>query len=174
MNIYFVNGGFQVSKTDIDGAVKLSQSEYAALMQGQAKGGQIKVNESGKPYLVDLSIEQQRINAKNRVDLMAGQARSRFVSQGSLIQEEYRAAAAEVAEYRQTGDVPSSLQLWADLSGQSVDESASEIEQTAALYSQVLLAIREIRLTAKVAIDKAEADTINEILQNAETLFDEL
>lgn len=153
-------GGFYLEGVHKDipsDAVALSPAEYQAKLKGKAP-----------------TIEQQREIAKNKVDLMAGQARSRFVSQGLFIQEEYRTAAAEVAEYRQTGDVPRSLQLWADLSGQSVDEAASEIEQTAARYSQVLLAVREIRLTAKVAIDKAEADTINEILQNAETLFDEL
>ena len=117
---------------------------------------------------LDLTTDEQRARAKTRIDAAAGQARNRFVSTGALIEEEYRAAALDVELWRSAGSdhasAPDSLNIWAEISGQTLDAAASEIEQTAAGYRGALLAIRQIRLSAKAQIDASETG-ISEITE---------
>ena len=134
-------------------AIEINDDRYQEILSGKQK----------------VSISDQRATAKKRIDAAAGSARNRFVSTGVLIEEEYRAAALDVERWRSAGSdpdvAPDSLSIWAQISGQTLEQAASEIEQTAAGYRSALLAIRKIRLSAKAEIDAAEAgiDEITEV-----------
>ena len=165
---FFKDGGFHMAQKIPEGAAAVTDADHAELMEGQAAGLKISADADGKPVLINLTLNEQRINAKTRIDAAAGQARNRFVSTGALIEEEYRAAALDVEQWRTAGSdadaAPDSLISWAQISGQTLEQAASEIEHTAAGYRSALLAIRQIRLSAKAQIDASETG-ISEITE---------
>ncbi|WP_342632123.1 hypothetical protein [Marinobacter alkaliphilus] len=107
-------------------------------------------------------VQQRRLEAKTTIDQMAGRARLRFVSAGQLIEEEYREAEKAVQEWRTAGSptaqVPEEISAWIDAANMTAEEAATDIEQTAVAWKQVLTQIRTIRLTGKAAIDNAADD----------------
>ena len=105
-------------------------------------------------------LDQVKGEECERIDRAAGIARSRFVSPGALIEEEYRQARASVERWRLAGssatDIPPEIQSGADYSGISPEEAAQEIERTATGYATAMAYIREVRLAGKRAVQLAE------------------
>ncbi|KMQ72834.1 hypothetical protein [Marinobacter subterrani] len=142
--------------------VEISYEDHATLINGQADGSTIKVDSDGRPYLESKPIPvlaDRRKSAKQAIDRAAGQARQRYVSDGQLVEQEYRQALEATKEWRAAGSpansVPADIQVWADAAGISAEESAQNIEATAAAWTQVLSNIRQIRLSGKAAVDAA-------------------
>lgn len=103
---------------------------------------------------------KRRTQAKAAIDAAAGAARYRFVSDGQLIEEEYRLTLQEVIAWRSAGsptdEIPQSLQSWMDAAAIDAEAAASSIEQTAQTWDAVLLSIRQTRLAGKAAVDAAD------------------
>lgn len=104
------------------------------------------------------------------IDESAGRARARYVADGAFIDQEYALVAADVKAWRDAGSpadsVPQTISAWADATGMTDDAAAANIEATSAQFSQLLAAIRTIRLTAKAMINEDSAD-IESIKTNA-------
>jgi hypothetical protein len=105
--------------------------------------------------------QQRRAKARAAIDTAAGAARTRFVSAGYLIEEEYRQALAAVTEWRANGSpldsVPQEIQSGADYGDLDAESAAVEIEQNAAALEGVLNEIRSLRLNGKRAVNDATA-----------------
>lgn len=105
--------------------------------------------------------QQRRAQASAAIDRAAGEARTRFVSAGYLIEEEYRQALAAVQKWRANGSpldsVPPEIQSGADYGDLDAESAAVEIEQTAAAWENVLNEIRSLRLNGKRAVNDAAA-----------------
>ena len=103
---------------------------------------------------------ERRAIAKNSIDTAAGAARYRFVSNGQLIEEEYRLTLQQVKAWRAAGSpaeaIPFGLQSWINAAGIDAEEAASGIEQTAADWDTALLTIRQVRLAGKASIDASD------------------
>ena len=122
------------------------------------------------------ALAQKRALARATIDRAAGRARARFVSTGQLIEEEYREAEKAVQEWRATGSpadqVPEEISAWIDAANMTAEDAATDIEQTALAWKQVLTQIRTIRLTGKAAIDNATDDA--EFMAVAQPYIDQL
>lgn len=107
------------------------------------------------PPVIDLAATQRAWCA--RIDEAAGYARARFVSVGSLIDEEYKLTQSQCAAWREAGspanNVPESVQTWADVNGWSAEQAAADIEAIAQAWNSALLTIRRLRLEGKAAVD---------------------
>ena len=105
--------------------------------------------------------QQRRAQASADIDSAAGDARTRFVSAGYLIEEEYRQALNAVQRWRTAGSpldsVPPEIQSGADYGDLDAESAAVEIEQTAAAWESVLNEIRALRLNGKRAVSDAPA-----------------
>ena len=113
-------------------------------------------------------------DAKGSIDLSAGEARSRFIAQGSQVVEEYRLASTETKAWRDAGSpsgaVPASITLWATADGLTDEQAAAAIETAESNLDLLLLTIRGIRLSGKAAVENAtdNYDTV------AQTYIDQL
>lgn len=105
--------------------------------------------------------QQRRDQASDAIDRAAGDARTRFVSAGYLIEEEYRQALTAVQKWRADGspldNVPPEIQSGADYGDLDAESAAVEIEQTAAAWEDVLNEVRSLRLNGKRAVNDASA-----------------
>lgn len=139
-------------------------------------GLSLAVVEDDDSRLVDYQLSSARAAAKNDVDVYAGYTRRRFASEGDLLSAEYELAEREAQAYADAGyegDVPASVQSWADASGKTPEEAANHILATADLYQAVLNAVRAIRLDAKASIDAASSeDEIHNITAAAKAAMD--
>jgi hypothetical protein len=116
---------------------------------------------------------------KQLIDQAAGNARQRYVSVGQMVEEEYRLALHQTKEWRAAGspsaNVPAAISDWAIASGMTDEQAATDIEQTAAYWDQVLLNIRQIRLSGKTAVDNATDLGTHDDMQNvAQPYIDQL
>jgi len=93
------------------------------------------------------------------VDRKAGQVRTRFVSPGLLVDQEYLSAEAAAQVWKNAGEpsdsVPPEVQCWADASGMTASEAAQDIIDTSGEWRTVLSIIRAMRLQAKANIGNA-------------------
>lgn len=100
--------------------------------------------------------------AKNAIDVAAGNARARFIAQGWEVVEEYRLAQREVEAWRAAGSpsnsVPASITTWASAEGMTDEQAAQGIEAAASNFEQLLISIRGLRLSGKAAVDNAGGD----------------
>jgi len=101
-------------------------------------------------------------DAKSLIDVAAGGARSSFIADGELVEQEYALAEQEVIAWREAGSpsgaVPQSVSAWAEATGMSDEQAAQGIETAAESLKGVLLSIRAIRLAGKAAIDNASVN----------------
>ncbi|ABC33407.1 conserved hypothetical protein [Hahella chejuensis KCTC 2396] len=148
----------------LDG-VKVTEEERQALLDGQAQGLTIEINDQGRPVAKRSArepIQERRERARRAIDAAAGDARAAFVSAGQLVEEEYRLALRQVQQWRDAGQpadaVPEAIQHWADAAKLSALDAADDIERTAARWQAALLRIRGIRLQGKAAINQAAPD----------------
>ncbi len=146
-------------------AVEITDSEYLALLAGQSSGKRIEMGDDGKPGLLSPSPPtpaERRSTAKTAIDTAAGNVRKAFVSTGQLIEAEYRLAQQQAQAWRANGspadNVPPAISDWATTAGFTNEEAASAIETAAVQLEGVLIAVRNIRLQGKAAVDAA-ADT---------------
>lgn len=96
---------------------------------------------------------------KNDIDTTCGNIRLKYISKGDLVTEEYRRAYDEAVQFKAanyTGNVPSSIQVWASLKDQTPEWAADDIIATGTQYYSVLDQVRAERLTAKFNIDAAQ------------------
>lgn len=104
-------------------------------------------------------------NAKNEVDIAAGEARRAWVSDGFGVMQEYEQAETEAHQYIDAvaangGDptgvtVPSSVQSGANYINGTPLEGANDIVSRADAMRAALATIRDSRLTGKLSIDAA-------------------
>jgi len=100
-------------------------------------------------------IAAEKTKAKLLIDQEAGEARQRFVSEGYLVEEEYRLALQQATVWIDSGKeepTPECIAAWASASGMTDDEAADNIIQTSALWDTALAAIRALRLNGKAVI----------------------
>lgn len=146
-----------VALTAIERDTYWRKNPPAGYVLGADEGGRPAWLQKPKPSAPD-----QRAVAKAQIDTAAGSARARYVSAGQLIEEEYRLALQQAQQWRLAGnpadDVPQAVQDWADAADMTVEEAAMHIEQTDAAWQQILLSIRQVRLTGKAAINAAQDD----------------
>jgi len=124
-------------------------------------------------------INTRRNNAKTAIDNAAGEARQRFVSNGSLIDMEYKLAQEQTQAWRAAGspadDVPLAVSDWAAAAGITDEQAAADIEATATAWENVLLAVRQIRLSGKAAIDAAtDQGSADDMANIAQPYIDQL
>lgn len=109
-----------------------------------------------------LTIDEQKLQAKDALDFACGQLRGSIVSEGTFVGEEYLLAHAEAVAWTEDGsvetDVPEAVSVWATASGISNAAAAADIIQTRTYFNQLLTAIRSIRLLGKADIDNAATD----------------
>ena len=105
----------------------------------------------------------RREMAKRDIDGAAGFVRQAFVSNGQLIEEEYRLVKQLTEQWRAAGspadDVPTAISVWAASVGLTDEQGAQSIEAATVQLEGVLITVRNIRLTGKGVIDNASDDT---------------
>lgn len=104
------------------------------------------------------TIDVMRIKSLAAVDYACGIARSKAVSGGEYIAEEYRRAYEDALTFQTagfTGRVPLSIQVWATVAGITPQASAEEIIAARNGYMALLDAIRSIRLIGKAEVEAA-------------------
>lgn len=147
-------------------AVQVSPDVHAEFTGNPPAGKRMVPDNNGLPSWTDVpeqpaSVRKKR--SKSAIDASAGRARARFVSTGQLIEEEYREAEKAVQQWRSAGSppdqVPEEISAWIDAANMTAEEAATDIEQTALAWKQVLTQIRTIRLTGKAAVDNAADDS---------------
>lgn len=113
---------------------------------------------------------------KDSIDTKAGVVRAAYVSEGALIEEEYRLALQQAKDWRALGSpagaVPLSVSDWAVASGMTNEQAAADIEQTSTYWDGVLLSVRKCRLDGKAAVDNAGVNDDLEAI--AQTCLDQL
>jgi len=118
------------------------------------------INDSELAEIVASKLPQVNSDqAKNMIDVAAGNARARFIAQGWEVVEEYRLAQREVEAWREAGspsnDVPASITTWATAEGMTDEQAAQGVEAAAVNFETLLLNIRGLRLAGKAAVDNA-------------------
>lgn len=179
-------GGFFASEMLKDGfpddSIEISEEEHQALLTGQTEGQIIVADTSGRPILADPPIPavmDRRSVAKRGIDTEAGNARSRFVSAGQLVAEEYMQAESAANQWTDAGrpsdEVPADVQVWADAAGMTPDQAANDILATAQNWRGVITTIRQIRLAGKAAVDAAtDLGTADDMATAAQPYIDQL
>jgi hypothetical protein len=111
-------------------------------------------------------------HANDLIDQAAGRVRSRHISQGIAIEEEYNQAKRQSQWFidNPTGTAPSMVVTWATASNRTNAAAAQHILDTAATWELVLNTVYDIRLTGKAAVD---AEPTNYIA-TAQTYIDQL
>lgn len=108
--------------------------------------------------------------ARNAIDLAAGRARIRHVSQGALIAEEYNQAKQQVRQWREAGspieDVPAMIAARAQSLNVTPDQAALDIEQASEDYEALFNATFSIRLEGKKAVTDAAPEDFQQVAQN--------
>lgn len=166
--------------TDTVEITKVEQATYQG--QNPPDGFKLGADENGRPVWVEVppaSIADRRDAAKKSIDQAAGNARQRYVSVGQMVEEEYRLALQQCKEWRAAGSpaasVPAAISDWAIVSGTTDELAAVNIEQTAAYWDQILLNVRNLRLSGKAAIDAAtDLGTHDDMQTKAQYYIDQL
>lgn len=102
------------------------------------------------PYGQDLG--EVKANAIALIDTEAGHARSRHVSNGDLIDEEYKIAEQDAKEWDGVSECPESIAVYAEAEGITNEQSQQLILQTSAYWRVQVQLIRSIRLQAKADV----------------------
>lgn len=154
--------------------VQMSEAEISAYLdttkfkiptaENLIKNFAVDLNTSGLATQTSLPPHESwtKEDAKKAIDQAAGRARFRFMSVGTLLNEEYRLTAEQVKAWRDAGspenDIPDTLQSWMNASGMTAEEAAKNIEATHVGFNAALAGIRDIRLLGKALIDAATED----------------
>lgn len=162
--------------------VEITDEHHLSLLAGQSTEKMIGADANGQPILVDRPfpvITDRRDAAKTEIDAAAGDARQRFVSTGTLIDMEYKLAQEQTKAWRDAGspaeDVPDAITSWAAAAGMTDEQAAADIEATATAWEQVLIAVRQIRLAGKAAVDAAtDQGTADDMATIAQPFIDQL
>lgn len=104
------------------------------------------------------------------LDSFAGHVRTRFLSSGVLVDQEYLQTANEAQAYADagySGAVPDSVQSWADAAGMTAQAACDDILASRAAYQGAMRAVRRHRLVGKAAIQAAATK------EDAQAAFDE-
>jgi hypothetical protein len=154
-------------------AVPLSEAEYTQLNMPEQFGADVlvdtlasQVSAAGLPTVATLppASAWTKTDAKNSIDLAAGRARFRQVSDGTLINDEYQLTINQVKAWRDasspSGAVPATISSWATAANLSAELAAQSIETTASTYETALENIRDTRLMGKAAVDAETGDFI--------------
>jgi hypothetical protein len=167
------------------------EGEYSGLTHRVENGAVVEIPENEKPtlpkrpapdVLVDALASQvsaaglptvatlppasawTKTDAKNAIDLAAGRARFRQVSDGTLINDEYQLTINQVKAWRDasspSGAVPATISSWATAANLSAELAAQSIETTASTYETALETIRDTRLMGKAAVDAETGDFV--------------
>lgn len=115
-------------------------------------------------------VANRRLAAKADIDRAAGKARSRFISPGALVDQEYLAAENAAQSFKDAGypstDVPPEVQAWADAAGMTATAAADDILATATAWRDALAQIRALRLQGKADVDAAADADIETVAQS--------
>lgn len=110
------------------------------------------------------------------IDTAAGRARAAFVSPGSYIDQEYLLAKQEAGEWLANGKdetaIPSSVSDHMTMFEVSAETAATEIVATAEQWETALRDIRNLRLSGKAAVQRA--DTIEAAEESAQQAIEQL
>lgn len=113
-------------------------------------------NGDGSFAAVPRDLAPIRAQLKADIDRICDNKRQTFVSPGSLVTEEHRRAYDEAVRYKvEGGAVPAAIQTWATIKGWTPAQAADDIITTRNAWMTALDQIRDVRLTAKAAIDAA-------------------
>lgn len=123
-------------------------------------------------------VARRRKAAQVAIDSTAGVIRVQFVSAGQFIEQEYRLAQDEVAAWRAAGSdaeaAPDSVKSGAVYAGVTVEQAAVEIEQSALIWTNALLQVRDLRLRGKRLVLECPPEAIATTMQNTINLLQEL
>lgn len=145
-------------------------------------GYELGATGEGRPTWVNESIPpitSRRVAAQQAIDAAAGRARSRFVSLGHLVVEEYLQAEMAAGQWTNAGRpsdaVPADVQVWADAAGMTPAQAADNILATAQNWRSVITTVREIRLNGKAAVGSApDEGRAGDMSQVAQPYIDQL
>ncbi|KIN13904.1 hypothetical protein [Halomonas sp. KHS3] len=118
------------------------------------------------------------VNAQlnDEIDTAAGNARAAFVSPGSYIDQEYLLAKQEASDWLAGGKdetaIPSSVSDHMAMFEVSAEAAAQEIVATAEQWETALRDIRNLRLSGKAAVQRA--DTIEAAEESAQQAIEQL
>ncbi|MDB5846547.1 MAG: putative tail fiber assembly-like protein [Rhodoferax sp.] len=110
-------------------------------------------------WLAQPTLKATRLAALNTIDLVAGAARLRYITdvpgqQGVYLQKAAEAEAFKAADF--TGDVPPYIEAEATATGQTPQDSAEKILAIAQSWSNTISpAIERYRISGKAAVDAA-------------------
>lgn len=118
----------------------------------------VDTSTAGLPANTILKAARKKLEAD--IDTAAGSARSRFVSPGSYIDQEYLLAKQEAQAWLDGGKdesaIPSSVEDHIAMFDVSAEVAAQEIVATAAQWEEALTLIRRVRLGGKGDVRNAE------------------
>lgn len=125
---------------------------------------QLKFYGTALPAHNEMSTKQ---DVKDMIDLSAGRARLRFVSDGVFTVDEYAQALKQAREYLEKcllifpllPEIPPMVQTRIDVTGLDREGAAQSIVDAAAAWETALNEIFDIRLKGKKAVDDANAGT---------------
>jgi hypothetical protein len=102
---------------------------------------------------------------KQAIDQAAGRTRSRFVSPGNMIGEEYEQALRQaiVCVNSSGATVPPMTQTWANALNETPVNAAMNILETAAQWEYILNVTYDIRLSGKAAVDAASLENFRAV-----------
>lgn len=151
-----------------DDAVEVDAATYAEFSGQPPAGKRRAAGSNGLPVWEDIPPRpenERRSEAKAEIDRKAGEVRARFLSDGDLIEQEYREAERAAITFREAGypsdAVPQEVQSWADVADMTAQQASDDIESRAGQMRPVLATVRDLRLKGKDAMDKADADSID-------------
>lgn len=148
-----------------DDVKEITQAQFVAVLEARAQGKEIQGDGSGNPVAVEpapVPVDSQKQHAKTAIDTAAGSARTRYVSAGQFVEEEYRLTLRQTETWRAAGspsdNIPPSVHDWASAASITAEAAAASIEQTATAWENALLTARQLRLNGKAAVDNAADD----------------
>lgn len=134
----------------------------------------VEALEKGIP--ADIVVLALQAQLSHNIDTAAGNARAAFVSPGSYIDQEYLLAKQEASEWLAGGKdqtaIPSSVQDHIAMFDVDAEAAAKEIVTTAEQWETALRGIRNLRLSGKTAV--LRADTIEAAEEAAQQAIEQL
>lgn len=108
--------------------------------------------------------EDTKENAKAMIDLAAGRARTRYISDGALINLEYNQISKQVIDWRNLGspadNVPVMITVRAETLSITVEDAAKSVEDASLNYENIINQTFSIRTIGKKAVDDAKKNFI--------------
>ncbi len=146
-----------------DGAIEVSDEDYAALFAGQSIGQVIVPGEGGYPVLFDprpvVTLDSVKVELKSQIDAGAERERLKYITPGAGQAMTYSQKADEAARFLANGNTGSSaypmLEAEVGITAPTLAEVATVVSTAFSQWQIIGAAIEGVRLGGKKAVDDA-------------------